>query len=48
LRIPYRDERELVMDVLRHGAEVEVVSPVALRDKIKSQLNQMLKLYDDA
>jgi proteasome accessory factor C len=45
LRIPYRDERELVMDVLRHGADVEVVSPVALRDKIKIQLNQALKPY---
>jgi predicted DNA-binding transcriptional regulator YafY len=45
LRIPYRDERELVMDILRHGADVEVVSPVALRDKIKIQLNQALKLY---
>jgi predicted DNA-binding transcriptional regulator YafY len=45
LRIPYRDERELLMDVLRHGADVEVVSPVALRDKIKIQLNQTLKLY---
>ena len=27
LRIPYADPRELVMDILRHGADVEVVSP---------------------
>jgi proteasome accessory factor C len=46
LRIPYRDERELVMDVLRHGAEVEAISPVSLRDKIKDQLIQTLGLYN--
>jgi hypothetical protein len=27
LRIPYRESRELVMDVLRHGADVEVFEP---------------------
>jgi proteasome accessory factor C len=47
LRIPYRDERELVMDILRHGADVEVVSPKPLRENIKIQLNQLLKLYGD-
>jgi predicted DNA-binding transcriptional regulator YafY len=30
LRIPYRDHRELVMDILRHGAEVEVVGPAGM------------------
>ena len=32
LRIPYRDARELVMDVMRHGAHVEVVEPAGLRE----------------
>lgn len=31
LHIPYRDPRELVMDILRHGAEVEVIGPEPLR-----------------
>ena len=31
LELPYRDDRELVMDVLRHGADVEVLSPPELR-----------------
>jgi predicted DNA-binding transcriptional regulator YafY len=31
LRFPYRDSRELVMDILRHGPDVEVVAPEALR-----------------
>ena len=26
LRIPYRDERELVMDIMGHGADVAVMS----------------------
>ena len=32
LRIPYRESRELVMDVMRNGASVEVVAPAAHRD----------------
>ncbi|MBI3371896.1 MAG: WYL domain-containing protein [Betaproteobacteria bacterium] len=45
LRIPYRDERELVMDILRHGPEVEVVSPVPLRAAVAAQLAAALKQY---
>ena len=45
LRIPYRDERELVMDILRHGAEVEVVSPPPLREKIAAQIRATIQIY---
>jgi predicted DNA-binding transcriptional regulator YafY len=45
LRIPYRDPRELVMDILRHGAEVEVVAPEALRDDVARQLRLALASY---
>jgi predicted DNA-binding transcriptional regulator YafY len=45
LRIPYRDDRELVMDVLRHGAEVEVVSPPELRTEVQRRLRAALALY---
>jgi len=31
LEVPYSDPRELLMDVLRHGAEVEVLAPAELR-----------------
>ena len=48
LRIPYRDERELVMDIMRHGADVEVVAPVALRETVKTLLNQALFIYNRA
>ena len=46
LRIPYRDARELVMDVLRHGAEVEVVGPDGLRKEVARQLRVALGKYD--
>ena len=45
LRIPYRDPRELVMDILRHGPEVEVVSPKALRDEVAKKLGDALRQY---
>ena len=45
LKIPYRDSRELVMDVLRHGAEVEVVSPETLRAEVCTTLTNALGKY---
>ncbi len=38
LRVPYSREEELVMDVLRHGAEVEVVEPTKLRKAVERTL----------
>jgi len=29
--VPYSDDRELLMDILKYGAEVEVIAPEALR-----------------
>jgi predicted DNA-binding transcriptional regulator YafY len=37
LEVPYHDDRELVMDVLRHGADVEVVGPTELRAAVVAQ-----------
>ena len=45
LRIPYRDDRELVMDILKHGPEVEVVEPEALRQTVADRLAGALTLY---
>jgi len=45
LRIPYRDSRELVMDILRHGPEVEVVEPEALRAELAEILRRTLARY---
>lgn len=46
LRIPYHDPRELLMDVLRHGAHVEVIEPAALRAAVAEQLKAALKPYE--
>ncbi len=38
LELPYSDERELLMDILRHGREVEVLAPVSLRLLVQRHL----------
>ncbi|MEP7283797.1 MAG: WYL domain-containing protein, partial [Rubrivivax sp.] len=38
LRVPYVDETELVMDVLRHGEHVQVQAPAALRAAVQRRL----------
>ena len=45
LRIPYSDPRELVMDILKHGAEVEVIAPQSMRDEVASQLRRGTEQY---
>lgn len=45
LELPFSDDRELVMDILRHGAEVEVLSPPALRERVRAQLALALARY---
>jgi predicted DNA-binding transcriptional regulator YafY len=38
LEIPYSDDRELLMDILRHGADVEVLEPASLRQRAAEAL----------
>jgi predicted DNA-binding transcriptional regulator YafY len=45
LRLPYSDPRELVMDILRHGPEVEVVGPEELRQLLRGCLEAALARY---
>ncbi len=46
LKVPYGNARELLMDVLRYGPDVEVVAPVALREEARIQLQLALHAYD--
>lgn len=46
LHIPYSDPRELVMDILKHGAEVEVIEPDSLRQLLSKRLQQALLQYE--
>lgn len=45
LEIPYRESRELVMDILRYGADVEVVAPQTLRAEVQRALQAALLQY---
>jgi predicted DNA-binding transcriptional regulator YafY len=45
LKFPYSREPELVMDVLRYGADVEVLAPASLRAAVAGQLARAAKLY---
>jgi predicted DNA-binding transcriptional regulator YafY len=47
LRIPYREAAELVMDVMRHGADVEIVAPAQLRQRVGDQLSRAAARYSD-
>jgi predicted DNA-binding transcriptional regulator YafY len=45
LQVPYSDHRELVMDVLKHGADVEVIAPAALRQRVRAELAAAVGRY---
>lgn len=45
LEVPYNDDRELVMDILRHGPDVEVLGPSALRRVVRERLAASLERY---
>ena len=45
LQVPYRDPRELIMDILKHGPEVEVIAPEGLRRAVADQLGAALARY---
>ncbi len=46
LKLPYSDERELIMDIMKHGSHAKVVSPPKLIELIASELNDMKKQYN--
>jgi proteasome accessory factor C len=46
LTLPYNDDRELIMDILKWGEFAEVVSPPELRAKVKSLLSNTLRKYE--
>lgn len=45
LEIPYNDDRELVMDILKYGGDVEVLSPQALRKRVADELHRAYERY---
>lgn len=45
LELPYSDERELLGDILRFGAEVEVLQPAHLRKMVQTALMKAVERY---
>ncbi len=48
LTVPYTHDAELLMDIQRHGADVHVLSPLALRRKLLAGLKLAVDQYYDA
>ena len=48
MSIPDKHETELVMDILRHGPNVEVLGPASLRKSVGDALSTASKKYADA
>ena len=45
LEVPYADHRELLMDILKFGAEVEVLGPDELRQIVGEEARRLARLY---
>jgi predicted DNA-binding transcriptional regulator YafY len=45
LEIPYANDRELLMEILKFGADVEVLGPASLRDRVAGALAEALTRY---
>lgn len=47
LEVPYSSEWELVMDILKYGAEVEVLEPASLKSLVAEKLKAALNRYQN-
>ena len=45
LTVPYSDERELLMDIMRHGAQVLVEAPASLRRRVAREATAVAASY---
>ena len=45
LEVPYSDDLEILMDILKHGPGVEVLAPRALRTRVRKSLESALVQY---
>ncbi len=47
LEIPYSDDRELVLDILKYGPDVEVIAPASLRREVAERLRLAAQRYNE-
>ena len=45
LEVPYSQDPELLMDILKHGSEVEVLAPPELRERVAENLTAAARQY---
>jgi predicted DNA-binding transcriptional regulator YafY len=45
LEVPYSDDRELLRDILKHGSDVEVLTPASLRRRVQETLAEAARRY---
>jgi len=45
LEVPYSNQQEILMDILRHGAHVEVVRPASLRNAVAEAHRDAMAIY---
>jgi len=48
LRVPYSNDPELVMDILKYGPDCQVLEPVELREKVRGLLGEAVGRYGHA
>lgn len=47
LKLPYLNDKELVLDIIRFGADVKVMEPQSLKEEVKKRLKQALLRYEN-
>lgn len=45
LTLPYNNPTELIMDILKYGAAVEIIEPENLKQAVVKEINKMAKIY---
>jgi predicted DNA-binding transcriptional regulator YafY len=45
LHVPYADDRELVMDIMKYGSDCTVVEPEALKERVADEMEAALQRY---
>lgn len=48
LEIPYANDRELLMEILKYGPDVEVLAPASLRSRVAEALAQAARRYPES
>jgi predicted DNA-binding transcriptional regulator YafY len=45
MRLPVRDDREILMKVLQYGAQARVIGPQGLKDRVRQETEKVVNLY---